>query len=44
MMKPEEMMQNQDMKKAVLGELASRISPYEHGSFKQRQGMLDAKY
>ena len=42
MMKSEEMMQDQDMKKTVIGELASRISPYDHGVFKQRLGMLVA--
>ena len=41
-MKSEEMMQDQDMKKTVIGELTSRISPYEHGVFKHRLGMLVA--
>jgi hypothetical protein len=33
-------MQDQDMTKTLIGELASQISPYEHGGvFKQRLGM-----
>jgi hypothetical protein len=44
MMNSEDMMQDQDIKKTVLGELASRISPFEHGAFKQRLGMLVASY
>ena len=42
MMNSEDMMQDQDIKKTVLGELASRISPFEHGVFKHRLGMLVA--
>ena len=39
MLKSDLKTQNEDLKKAVVGELSSRIAPYEHGVFKQRRGL-----